>query len=197
MRESVAKRDARRCRFHGEWFGGVFTKMWNGLRGHRLRHSTPSTRVVAASVDGTAIIICGLKSAATDFSRHTSDAGAKSFANSEMSGGLFWCVARVFPVEAFNAAGGVEQLLLASEKRVAVRADFNTQHRALHCGLGLKRVAASAVNGYFVVVGMDAVFHCYLPCGRSARQERSPTAASLGHWWRIRLRESRRRCKGP
>src|ERR1022692_3675966 len=60
MRESVAKRDARRCRFHGEWFGGVFTKMWNGLRGHRLRHSTPSTRVVAASVDATAKIICGL-----------------------------------------------------------------------------------------------------------------------------------------
>jgi hypothetical protein len=84
---------------------------------------------------------------------------------------LLRSVARVFPIEAFNAAGGVQNLLLAREKRVTVGADFNTQHRALHGGLGLKRMSASAVNGYFVVVGMDAVFHCYLPCGRSARQD--------------------------
>ena len=77
---------------------------------------------------------------------------------------LLWCVARVFPVEAFNAAGGVQKLLLAGEKWVAIRADFDPQHVALHCGLGLKCMSASAVNGYFVVVGMDAVFHDYLPC---------------------------------
>ena len=69
---------------------------------------------------------------------------------------LFWCVARVFPIEAFDASRGVEQLLLAGEKWMAVRADFDAQHIALHCGLGLKSMSASAVNGYFVVVGMDA-----------------------------------------
>jgi hypothetical protein len=69
---------------------------------------------------------------------------------------LLWCVARVFPIEAFNAACSVEQLLLAREERVAVGANFDAEHIALHCGLGLKRMSASAVNGYFVVVGMDA-----------------------------------------
>jgi hypothetical protein len=83
---------------------------------------------------------------------------------SEMLGGLLRCVARVFPIEAFNAAGGVEQLLLAREEWVAVGANFDAQHVALHCGLGFERMSASAVNVNFVVVGMDAGFHCYLPC---------------------------------
>ena len=59
--------------------------------------------------------------------------------------------------EALDAAGGVDQLLLAGEERVAVGADFNDDI-ALVRGAGLKVVAAGAfdvdalvlrVNGFF------------------------------------------------
>ena len=82
---------------------------------------------------------------------------------------------------------------------MAVGANFDAQHVALHCGLGLERMSASAVNVNFVVIGMDAGFHCYLPCQRpvcTAEGEQSPKGASLGHWWMIRVREYGGRCKG-
>jgi hypothetical protein len=96
-------------------------------------------------------------------------------------------VRRVFPIEAFDAACGVEQLLLAREEWVAVGANFDAQHVALHCGLGLKRMSASAVNVNFVVIGMDAGFHCYLPylwpvCTAKGQ---IPKGASLGHWGQL------------
>jgi hypothetical protein len=110
---------------------------------------------------------------------------------------LLWCVARVFPIEAFDAACGVEQLLLAREKWVAIGANFDAQHIALHCGLGLERMSASAVNVNFVVIGMDAGFHCYLPCQWPvcAAKGENPKGASLGDWWMIRVREYGGRCK--
>jgi hypothetical protein len=113
---------------------------------------------------------------------HTCSVGAALVKISEMLGGLLWCVARVFPIEAFNAARCVEQLLLTGEKWVAVGANFDAQHVALHCGLGLERMSASAVNVNFVVIGMDAGFHCYLPCQRpvcTAKGEKIPKARRL------------------
>jgi hypothetical protein len=111
---------------------------------------------------------------------------------------FLWRVARVFSIEAFDAACGVEQLLLAREEWVAVGANFDAQHVALHCGLGLERMSASAVNVNFVVVGMDAGFHCYLPYRWPVctAEGENPKGASLGHWWMIRVREYAWRCKG-
>jgi hypothetical protein len=69
------------------------------------------------------------------------------------------CGVGVFLGEALNAAGGVNQLLLAGEKRMAVRADFHTQHVALDGRAGLKRVAAGAVHRNGMIVGMNTGFH--------------------------------------
>src|SRR5208282_3572790 len=65
----------------------------------------------------------------------------------------------VLLVEAFDAAGGVNQLLLAGEEGMAVRADFELQDVAFVRGARLEDVAAGAGHGHFVVVGMNAGFH--------------------------------------
>jgi hypothetical protein len=76
----------------------------------------------------------------------------------------------VFLLETFDAARGVYQLLLASEKWVAIRANFDAQHFALDGGTSLKRVSASAVNGYGVIIGVDTGLHKFSLCRvRSAR----------------------------
>jgi hypothetical protein len=59
-------------------------------------------------------------------------------------GGL--CVG-VFLLETLDAAGGVHKFLLASEKRVAIGADFDAQHIALDRGAGWKRIAAGTMHG--------------------------------------------------
>ncbi len=61
--------------------------------------------------------------------------------------------------EAFDAAGGVNQLLLASEEGMAIRADFYAQHVALDGRTSLKRVAAGAVHRNRMIIGMNAGFH--------------------------------------
>src|SRR5579871_276815 len=65
---------------------------------------------------------------------------------------------RVLAAEAFDAAGGVHELLLTGEKRMAVGANFDADvalvGRARH-----KRVAAGAMNADFVVCGMNGCFH--------------------------------------
>ena len=74
-------------------------------------------------------------------------------------GGGFGSGVGVFLSEALDATGGVNQLLLASEKRMAARADFHAQHVALDGRASLKGVAASTVHCNGVIVGMNTGFH--------------------------------------
>ena len=79
--------------------------------------------------------------------------------------------------EAFDAACGVQELLLASEERMAIRADFHAQHVAFDGGAGLERVAAGAVYRHGMIIGMNTGFH-----GIAFRRVRSarPTRQSQG-----------------
>src|SRR6185369_9529289 len=61
--------------------------------------------------------------------------------------------------EALDAAGGVDEFLLASEKWVAVGADFDVQPVALDRGASLKIVAAGTVDGNGMIVGMNTGLH--------------------------------------
>lgn len=65
-------------------------------------------------------------------------------------------------VKAIDAAGRIDQLLLAGEKRMTRRANFNVQV-ALFGRARLKALAAGASNGYLVIIGMNLWFH-YSPC---------------------------------
>src|SRR5271170_6056399 len=89
---------------------------------------------------------------------------------------------RILLREALDAACRIDQLLLAGEERVAVRADFDAQHVAFDGRARRKSVAAGAVHGYFVIVGMNTGFHGAPVCRvRSARLPGwGTTAASLG-----------------
>src|SRR5438128_9687355 len=64
----------------------------------------------------------------------------------------------VFASEALDAAGGVQQFLLAGKERMARRADFHidvaTMRRARD-----ERISTGAVHPHFVIVGMDSGFH--------------------------------------
>src|SRR3954469_18897203 len=59
--------------------------------------------------------------------------------------------------EPLHAAGGVDELLLAGEERVAIAA--NVDRQLLLRAAGLKRVAACAVNGADLVLGVNLLFH--------------------------------------
>ena len=59
--------------------------------------------------------------------------------------------------ELVHAPGGIDELLLAGEKRMAVRADVDVNLGA--CATGHKRIAAGAVNGAGLVTGMNLGFH--------------------------------------
>jgi hypothetical protein len=62
-----------------------------------------------------------------------------------------------FLAETFYSAGGVDELLLAREERVAVAANVDAQ-----LGLGAtrdERVAAGAVNGTGLITGMNLRLH--------------------------------------
>ncbi len=144
--------------------------MWNGLRGHRLRHSTPTLGAGA---------VCVSPSLKVFHARQSPDAwilpgrlhdplimtNVQTIRNVRRL--LLWCDCPRISGWKRSMRPAVSKSFCScpwGQERVAIRADFNPQHVALHCGLGLKRMSASAVNGYFVVVGMDAVFHDYLPC---------------------------------
>ena len=91
--------------------------------------------------------------------------GGFDFGGFDLGGGV-----GVFFGEAFDAAGGVNQLLLASEEGVTVRADFHAQHFALDGRAGLESVAAGAVHRNGVIVGVNTGFHVAPFCRvRSAR----------------------------
>ena len=64
----------------------------------------------------------------------------------------------VFTAEALDAAGGVHELLLAGEERVAIRANFNADvafmGRASH-----ECIAARTMHANFVISWMNSCFH--------------------------------------
>ena len=70
-------------------------------------------------------------------------------------------VLRVLAAEALDASCGIHQLLLAREKRVASRTDFNVQV-AFFCRTCLKSLAAGAGYGYLAICWMNLWFHCSL-----------------------------------
>ena len=72
--------------------------------------------------------------------------------------GLAGVALGVLAAEAFHAAGGVHQLLLAGEERVTGLADFHADV-ALVGRTGHKCIAACAVHTYFVVSRMSGCFH--------------------------------------
>src|SRR6266404_840937 len=76
-----------------------------------------------------------------------------------LGGGGFGGGVGVLLGEALDATGGVNQLLLAGEEGMAVRADFHAQHVALDGRASLKRVAASAVHRNGMIVGVNTGFH--------------------------------------
>lgn len=89
----------------------------------------------------------------------------------------------VFFGEAFYAARGVHELLLASEERMAIGANLDTKHVALDGRARGKSISTSAVYGDRVIVGMNTGFHETPFCrGRSAPHPAvaGDTAASLG-----------------
>jgi len=101
-------------------------------------------------------------------------------------------------VEAFDAASRIDEFLLASEERMAARADFDAQHITLDGRAGLERVPASTVYRNGVIVGMNTGFHESPFCRvRSARhpEELGTTAASLGHEANPNYRASERQGK--
>jgi hypothetical protein len=64
----------------------------------------------------------------------------------------------VFAAEAFYAAGGIHELLLAGKERMAGGADFYA-YIALVSGAGDEGVAAGAMDADFTIVGMNGCFH--------------------------------------
>src|SRR6202034_2503418 len=66
---------------------------------------------------------------------------------------------RVLLREAFHAAGRIDQLLLAREKRMTARADFRANRVALDGRTRLKRAAAGAMHRDDVIIRMNAFFH--------------------------------------
>ena len=63
----------------------------------------------------------------------------------------------VFTLEAFHAAGGIDEFLLAGKERMAGGADFHPD--VIHGGTGLKGVAARARNRGQIILGMNFFFH--------------------------------------
>lgn len=96
--------------------------------------------------------------------------GPCAFGELFFCGGDFCGSVGVFLGEAFHAARSVNELLFAGEERVAIGADFHVEHVALDGGARGEIVAAGAVHGYGVVVGVNTGFHGTPFCRvRSAR----------------------------
>jgi hypothetical protein len=64
----------------------------------------------------------------------------------------------ITPVKAIDAAGRINQLLLARKKRVAGRANLNVEI-ALARRTRLKSLAARAGNSYFFIFRVNSGFH--------------------------------------
>jgi hypothetical protein len=76
------------------------------------------------------------------------------FRTALFGGGRF---ARVFLFELLHAPAGIDELLFAGVKRVALGAHFKVQ--VVPGGTGGKFIAAGALNLNFFVRRMDAFFH--------------------------------------
>jgi hypothetical protein len=63
-------------------------------------------------------------------------------------------------LEALDAAGGVHQLLLAGEERMACRADLGVDF--LEGRTGLKCVSAETLDSYIIVRRVDTFSHLFL-----------------------------------
>ncbi len=96
-----------------------------------------------------------------------------TFRGFRFGGGGFGGGVGVLLGEALDAAGGVNEFLLAGEERVAIRADFNAQHVAFDGRARLERMAAGAVHRDRVIIGVNTGFHgAAFRRVRSARQTR-------------------------
>ena len=78
-----------------------------------------------------------------------------------------WLALGILAPEAFDAAGGIQQLLLAGEEGMAVRADFHVDVAAMGRA-GRKAVAAGAHDSNFVVSRMNGRFHGGFQSGSEA-----------------------------
>ena len=76
-----------------------------------------------------------------------------------LSSGGFCSGVGVLFGEAFDAACGIEKLLLASEKRMAIGANFDAQHSAFDSRARGESVPTSAVHGNGVIIGVDTSLH--------------------------------------
>jgi hypothetical protein len=73
---------------------------------------------------------------------------------------LFQVVVAELPLEPFNPAGSVHQLLLSGEKGMALGADFNPNF--ILGAFRLNHISTRATNGRFGIVGMDFLLHLFL-----------------------------------
>ena len=74
-------------------------------------------------------------------------------------------------VELGNTSAGIDQLLLAREEGVTLRADFHAN--VLLRGTCLNYITAGAFNRSLLIIGMDTFLHC--SC--------SPLSSSIGAVW--------------
>src|SRR5664279_1307707 len=81
---------------------------------------------------------------------------------------------RVTLLEALDAAGRVDELGLAREERVAVRADLEAELGLR--ALGFPRVPARAMHDHFVVLGVNLLFHVGAPFTAPPRVSGAGTA---------------------
>ncbi len=96
-----------------------------------------------------------------------------TFRGFRFGGGGFGGGVGVLLGEALDAAGGVNEFLLAGEERMAIRADFNAQHVAFDGRARLERMAAGAVHRHGMIIGVNTGFHgAAFRRVRSARQTR-------------------------
>ncbi len=74
----------------------------------------------------------------------------------------------ILAAEAFYAAGGVQQFLLAGKERMAIRADFYVDVAAMSRARA-KAMATRTHDANFVISGMNSCFHDLLPLYRTIR----------------------------
>src|SRR3954470_14116290 len=84
-----------------------------------------------------------------------------------LAGGLLEAVGPAeLLAEPLHAAGGVDELLLAGEERVALAANIDVDLRRR--AAGRERVPAGTVHSAGLITGMDLGFHGLTPCSRRA-----------------------------
>jgi len=101
---------------------------------------------------------------------------------SEKKSPLLFCrscgsrLVRILLLEPFHTTRRIDQLLLAGEEWMAVRANFHAYHGAFNRRARVKRVAAGAVHLHGVIIGMNSFFHgTLLFAGRSAQPSNNET----------------------